>query len=211
MWVLKLGGSLYHGAELPRWVNAIASSDDPPVVVPGGGPFADHVRDAQRRWGISDKHAHAMALLAMEQMGRLLCGLHPRLVACGDVASIRAALACGQVAVWMPSRAVLAQPSITADWTVTSDSLSLCLGDDLGARSVVLIKSAELPDGPVSVGAMQRRGIVDAAFERFAQRLDGMIMLVHCGYDGSLSQLSGGGAGCRLMVGRRSFTSSFAF
>lgn len=37
------------------------------VIVPGGGPFADAVREFERRYGLSADAGHWMALLAMDQ------------------------------------------------------------------------------------------------------------------------------------------------
>ena len=47
------------------------------LVVPGGGGFADAVRDCDQRFGLSDEAAHRMAILAMEQFGWLLSELIP--------------------------------------------------------------------------------------------------------------------------------------
>ncbi|MCG8046554.1 MAG: hypothetical protein N0C89_17320 [Candidatus Thiodiazotropha endolucinida] len=74
MWVVKLGGSLFNSADLRDWLAVLAKAGSL-VIVPGGGPFADQVRLAQRLWQIDDSSAHLMALLAMEQFGRMLCGL----------------------------------------------------------------------------------------------------------------------------------------
>ena len=42
------------------------------VVVPGGGPFADAVREFERRFGLSADAGHWMALLAMDQYAQVL-------------------------------------------------------------------------------------------------------------------------------------------
>ena len=47
------------------------------VVVPGGGPFADAVRDFDRSLGLSPHTAHWMALLAMDQYGHVLADRIP--------------------------------------------------------------------------------------------------------------------------------------
>ena len=77
---VKLGGSLLEAAELRPWLAALAVLPGAPrVVVPGGGPFADTVRDAQARLGFHDLAAHRMAILAMQQYGLMLQALEPRL------------------------------------------------------------------------------------------------------------------------------------
>ena len=53
------------------------------VVVPGGGPFADAVRTAQGLWQFSDEVAHVMAIGAMDQFGRMLCGIEAAAEFCG--------------------------------------------------------------------------------------------------------------------------------
>ena len=52
-WVVKLGGSLYDSRHLPCWLDALSKTGA--IVVPGGGGFADRVRQAQVRWRFGDK------------------------------------------------------------------------------------------------------------------------------------------------------------
>jgi len=81
MWVVKLGGSLLGSPELPRWLDTLVQvSDGKVVIVPGGGIFADAVREAQKLAHVSDATAHHLALCAMDQFGLLLAGMNPSLV-----------------------------------------------------------------------------------------------------------------------------------
>ena len=192
MWVVKLGGSLWDSASLMNWIEELATTAHRCVLVPGGGPFADQVRTAQARWGFADDSAHSMALLAMEQMARMLCALHPRLVAVADVRAIRHALVGGLVPVWLPSRMALAETAIAADWSVTSDSLAVWLGSRLGARGVLLVKSAELPQTAADIQALQCRGLLDAAFDRYARQFGGPLWVVSRAHSGALADILGG-------------------
>ncbi|MGH8677643.1 MAG: aspartate kinase, partial [Burkholderiales bacterium] len=125
MWVVKFGGSLAHSENLRRWLDVIATAGAGKVVlVPGGGPFADAVREAQQQIEFDDHTAHRMALLAMEQYGLCLCGSQTGLVPAGSTATIRDALEKEEVPVWMPSTLVLGDPSIPESWDVTADSLA---------------------------------------------------------------------------------------
>jgi len=159
MWVVKLGGSLAHGESLTDWLDALAACP-PLVLVPGGGPFADQVRDAQSRWGFDDATAHHLALLAMEQYGRMLCGLRPALVPAETVGALAAAVSSGVSAVWMPVVMALADPAIPRSWDMTSDSLAAWLAARLGAADLLLIKSAPL-DPDDSLERMAATGVVD--------------------------------------------------
>jgi aspartokinase-like uncharacterized kinase len=143
------------------------------VIVPGGGPFADQVRAAQRQWRFDDAAAHHMALLAMEQYGRMLAALHPGLRPADTRAAIARVRRAGAAAVWMPTRMVLGEPRIAASWDVTSDSLAAWLAGRLKADRLVLVKSVALDGGPVAASALARRGIVDAAFPVYAARCTG--------------------------------------
>jgi aspartokinase-like uncharacterized kinase len=183
MWVVKLGGSLFDSPLLLDWLGCLARAEIPLVVVPGGGPFADQVRAAQKHWDFEDACAHEMALLAMEQMGRMLCGLNPGLLPADELDSIRYLSDRGRIPVWLPSKDVLADPQIGQDWTVTSDSLAAWLAGKLGAQALLLVKSAELleglADGSADLAGLQQSGVLDGAFHRYAQELDCPVWMMH--------------------------------
>ncbi len=77
--IVKLGGSLARSERLTAWLDSLAEAAGEVVVVPGGGPFAERVREMQQRWRFDDPTAHHLALLAMEQFGRMLAVLRPGL------------------------------------------------------------------------------------------------------------------------------------
>jgi 5-(aminomethyl)-3-furanmethanol phosphate kinase len=164
--VLKLGGSLAEGSALPRWLAALAAGRGRAVVVPGGGAFADTVREQQRRHGFSDRAAHRMGLLAMEQFALMLADLLPCLAPCGTEEEVRAALAGDALPVWLPSRMALADAAIPESWDVTSDSLAAWLARRLGAARLVLVKSVAAPR-PLEAEALAAEGKVDPVFPRF--------------------------------------------
>lgn len=167
--VVKLGGSLAKNGELHGWLAALeACGADRVVVVPGGGSFADQVRDAQRGFGFDDATAHRMAILAMEQFGLMLCGLCGRLVAAGSAAEINAALARGAIALWLPSAMTKVAPDIPRSWEVTSDSLAAWLATRLDSQRLVLVKSVDPQRLRGSIGELANAGVVDRALPDFA-------------------------------------------
>jgi len=170
MWVVKIGGSLAASSELSAWLAALAGPRKVPlVVVPGGGPFADAVRRAQRRHGFDDRTAHLMALLATEQFGLMLCALGPGLVPAATLEAIRAAQGRGEVPVWMAAAMTADRPEIAASWDVTSDTLAAWLAGQMRAEALLLVKSAPPPQGPLSADGLAAAGLVDAAFPRMAR------------------------------------------
>lgn len=171
--VVKLGGSHVASPLLRPWLRAIAAAAGPVVLVPGGGPFADAVRAAQKVMGFDDRAAHAMALLAMAQGAIALASLEPALVVAEDDAAIARALAEAQVAVWSPS--VRDAPDVAKSWDVTSDSLALWLAARLQAVRAVIIKHRAVPGG-ASFAALAEDGVVDRAFPRFAASFAGEVV-----------------------------------
>ena len=178
--IVKLGGSLATAGTLRTWLDIILTQGGGrSIIVPGGGAFADGVRAAQQRLRFSDRTAHRMALLAMEQYAQLLQELAPRLCPCADEAQIAAALATSTVALWLPSAMVEADPAISESWDVTSDSLAAWLAHRLGATRLVLVKSAPAPEPGLSPTRLAALGLVDAAFPGYAAKAG--IPVVYCG------------------------------
>jgi aspartokinase-like uncharacterized kinase len=169
IWVVKLGGSLASDpALLRRWLRLLGAGGAGRVVtVPGGGPFADRVRELQAALGFPDTTAHRMAILAMEQFGILLADLAPGLMTADSDKGIREALAGGAVPVWLPAAMTLGNPEIPESWDVTSDSLAAWLARRLDAERLVLVKSCAVPEGEAAPDELRRLGIVDAAFPDF--------------------------------------------
>lgn len=169
--VVKLGGSTSREAQGPIWIAALAKAALPLVIVPGGGPFADAVRAAQADMGFSDRAAHAMAILAMEQIAHLVLdqqpvvdGRSPRLVGARSLPEMGAALTAGRIPVWLPSCMALAADDIRESWDITSDSLAAWLAGKLDAKTLLLIKQSSDFSDRDTVDRLMQRGILDAGF-----------------------------------------------
>ena len=145
MWIVKIGGSLLGSPELSRWLEVLVKfSKGHVIIVPGGGLFADAVREAQKLTNASDAVAHQLALLAMDQFGLLLAGMNDGLVTASSELEIAERGWQHRAMVWLPSQMILADQSIPQNWQVTSDSLSAWLANKLGAEQLILVKSKSL-------------------------------------------------------------------
>jgi 5-(aminomethyl)-3-furanmethanol phosphate kinase len=166
--IVKLGGSHASQPHLRAWLAALANCRGRAIVVPGGGPFADHVRQAQMTIGFDDGAAHHMALLAMEQFGAAICSLERSLVPALTLTAMRRALRAGRTPVWMAAKMALAAAgALPHSWDVTSDSLAAWLAGRVGAKRVALIKhGAPFGDRP-DLEDLAQRGIVDPLFARY--------------------------------------------
>lgn len=164
--VIKLGGSLASSPHLDTLLECISSAHLPMVIVPGGGPFADAVRDIQSLLGFDDAVAHDLALLSMAQYGRVLAARGGFRCASGSAAVSEACLRNSVPIVWLPDPSVDAL-DVERSWNVSSDSLAVWLANCIGSRRVILVKACH---EPVACGwhELANQGIVDAELPRIA-------------------------------------------
>jgi acetylglutamate kinase len=180
MWVVKIGGSLLGSPELKRWLEIFVKfSDGKIIIVPGGGVFADAVRQAQKISNISDAAAHKLAVLAMDQFGHLLHSLNPQLATASTELEIDERTWQHRAIVWLPSHMVLNDESIPKNWDVTSDSISAWLAEKVQAKHLVLLKS-DKPDHPeLCLKAITGTGLVDFEFQNFVRNKEFSTWLVN--------------------------------
>ena len=173
MWVIKLGGSLLGAPELLRWLELLVKfGDGKVVIVPGGGLFANSVREAQQISNASDEVAHQLALLAMDQFGILLASMNPGLVTASSELELAERGWQHRGIVWLPSKMALADSSIPQNWQVTSDSLSAWLANKLGAEQLILVKSKSLityqKEAPSKLQHLVDDELIDSQFVNFS-------------------------------------------
>jgi aspartokinase-like uncharacterized kinase len=169
MWVVKIGGSLLGSPELERWLEVVAKHGDGKIIiVPGGGLFANAVRDAQKISKISDACAHKLAVLAMDQFGLMLANMNPALATARTECEIDERTWQHRGIVWLPSHMVLADDTIPQSWDVTSDSIAAWLAQKLDAKHLVLIKSDKPDESKLELKTITKSGLVDKEFGDFA-------------------------------------------
>jgi aspartokinase-like uncharacterized kinase len=147
--VIKVGGGLLG---IPGALREVCSAigalgrQHAVVVVPGGGPLADVVRDLDRTMGLSDDASHWMAILAMDQYAHLLAERIDGAALVEEPGGIVATLGAGRVVVLAPSRWLRAADPLPHSWDATSDSVAAFVAGALDARRLVLVKPAEVGD-----------------------------------------------------------------
>jgi len=160
--VVKLGGSLMTHS-ICEWTAILGRPGGRSrLVVPGGGIFAETVRQAQRdasghvRFGHAI--AHDMAILGMHQFGLVLSEDLPEYQ---RLLTVRQVIAAAQGergiencnGIWLPDPHDLrTQSDIVASWDMTSDAFSVWIAAQANIKEVVLVKSVpadELNDRPL--------------------------------------------------------------
>ena len=174
--VLKIGGSLSRGNGLEDLCREICRLGEIHriVIVPGGGAFADQVRDTYTRFRLDETTAHHMALLAMDQYGCLLHYLMPGSVLTADLACARHEAESGKPAILLPTAAVLQDDSLPHSWQVTSDTISAWIARMSDCRRLIILKDVDglmavqdIRSGPVGL-------ILELTIEQLAKHRGGV-------------------------------------
>jgi aspartokinase-like uncharacterized kinase len=143
---VKVGGALLNAPDTFAWaVRELAGAprDGSVLVVPGGGPFADAVRDVERCVGLSDSAAHWAAVLAMNQCAHVLAAHLPG----ADLTEnpLRRPPA-HHIPVLAPYTWLRSTDPLPHSWDVTSDSIAAHVARVTGARRLILMKLASSVD-----------------------------------------------------------------
>jgi probable H4MPT-linked C1 transfer pathway protein len=141
--VVKIGGGLLaHEGCLDAVLAVIGDEahDRSLLIVPGGGPFADAVREQDDRLELDDDAAHWMAILAMDQYAHLIASRLRGAMLVRDAGEIAGALRVGRVPVLAPSSWLRRADPLPHSWSVTSDSIAAWVATQVGAGELVLIK-----------------------------------------------------------------------
>jgi 5-(aminomethyl)-3-furanmethanol phosphate kinase len=180
--VIKVGGSLFNWPELPFRLESFVGLQFPmtgierPMLIAGGGPAVEVVRELDRIHHLDDETAHHVALRAMDLSALLLTAVVPGLTLIDTLESALGVWASGRVPVLNPFRTFCEidqaelEP-LPASWSVTSDSIAARIAAHVKASRLILLKSASL-GCHTTRHAAARAGIVDPFFPEVARGLD---------------------------------------
>ena len=144
--VVKIGGSL---ALYPDKLKELcirlseAAKTHNVVLVPGGGEFADVVRKCDKRFNLSCKASHQMAILGMDQYGFLLSDLTANSQVVNQLEKVKELLNLGKLPVFLPSCLMLDKDPLENSWDVTSDSIAIYLAGQLDACKAILVTDVD--------------------------------------------------------------------
>lgn len=150
-WVLKIGGSLdtmngqEPGAVLKALISVIedGATNSKFVIAPGGGAFADFVRDESNRKNISDATAHVQATLAVSQFGYRLSELIENGAPAHDENEVERLWNKNKIPVFIPYPFIINDSSVPFSWRATSDTFAARICQRLGIKKLVLLKSVD--------------------------------------------------------------------
>lgn len=164
--VVKVGGSLFDmqslGSRLRQWLDR--HQDQRNVLIAGGGPLVDCIRQWDDHYGLGDGFAHRESITLMSSTARVLGQLLPNapiVTSIGDLHDDRDQILD-------VTEFVLTRSDLPESWTVTSDAIAATVALELGA-DLHLFKST-LPQSD-DMGDWSHRGFVDEHFVELANTL----------------------------------------
>lgn len=129
MYVFKVGGSLIDYA---KDIMAVLKNYDV-LIIPGGGIFADTVREVYKKFDLSEQAAHRMAIAAMEQYGMFL----------SDISGVKTASSANKIktpCIFLPYRL---KKTFKPSWSITSDTMACYIARKVGAEKFILLKDVD--------------------------------------------------------------------
>ncbi len=131
MIVIKFGGSL-----LERAVDIMKVLKKYRVfIIPGGGIFADFVREFYKKYKVSEFSAHRMAILSMEQYAYYL----------SDISGIKLTDKLEKKAprIFLPYKLLSKEDPFKPSWKVTSDSIACFITKKLGENFFIKLTDVD--------------------------------------------------------------------
>ena len=143
--VVKVGGSLSRGDGLPDLCREISrlGRRHPLLVVPGGGDFANAVRNLYRKYSLDETAAHYMAVLAMDQYGYLLNQLIPESFLIDSLDTHPPEIHSGCVPILLPFALIKQCDPLPHSWQVTSDTIAAWVAHRVGSDRLILLKDVD--------------------------------------------------------------------
>jgi aspartokinase-like uncharacterized kinase len=140
--IVKIGGGLFrHADDFGRVLDLVGASRERRVaIVPGGGAFADTVREAYARVHLSETAAHWMAVLAMDQYAHLLADRMRNSTLVSIPSELDPVLQSGRVPIVAPFAWLRKTDALPHGWHVTSDSIAAWIAGQVCATRLVLVK-----------------------------------------------------------------------
>ncbi len=144
--IAKVGGSLLHWKGLPAALNRWLSTQSiaRTILVAGGGPFVDTVRNLDRRLRMSASESHWLAIRTMSLTAAVLSALIREAALIDDLGDSISKTDSG-LFIFDPlvflQQASSREHVLPESWAMTSDSIAAYIANCLQADELVLIKS----------------------------------------------------------------------
>ena len=166
MWIIKIGGSWIKNANLIKLIKLLVNLDNQKfIIVPGGGIFADSVREASKLNFLSEDQSHFLALKSTEIFGYMIKSLENRIHITEKINSFK------EKNLWLPSKILKNERNFKKNWESTSDSVATWLYSNISSKGLIFIKSISLGIKNVyKIEALQKKNILDSNMHLFLKK-----------------------------------------
>jgi len=175
--VIKLGGSLLDWPEWPPRLTAFLAGypEVNPVLIVGGGRFADVLRDLDRVHHLGEDRSHSLALHVLDATAQVAAALLPGAAVVATIDRLDPTWAAGRIPIFAPRLFLLGDDRESPDplphaWTTTTDSIAARLAVHLEAE-LILLKSCPLPPEVSDWSTAAALGLVDPEFPQAVEKI----------------------------------------
>ena len=175
MWIVKIGGSWLKNPSLPTLLTRIKKiCNKNIVIVPGGGSFADSIRDVYDKTKMTESLANKLALKSTELFAEYLKELDNDLCLIDNPRNFTKE----KISVWLPSKKLSQNNSFQNNWDSTSDSIAAWLGNKIRAEGIIFIKSLKEFKNKNKLYNLQNQNILDKNISIYLSGYNGLIKIV---------------------------------
>jgi len=143
--VLKIGGSIFQKSSAEKLWRTLEEliRQFSFIIVPGGGDFANLVRNYYKLYQISDDSAHWMAILCENILGFLILEHLKSAIPVFGISEISAAIKSFKIPIFLPFQYLFEHDPLPHSWEVTSDSIAAYFAETLQAQKLILVKDVD--------------------------------------------------------------------
>lgn len=113
------------------------------VIIPGGGSYANLVREIDNKMNIGDTLAHWMAILAMNTQGKKLINKFSEIEGVDYINILEESIQDKKIFLFLPYDYLQRNDELPHSWDVTSDSITIYLAHKFGLKKCYLIKDID--------------------------------------------------------------------
>ncbi|WP_421078419.1 [5-(aminomethyl)furan-3-yl]methyl phosphate kinase [Methanothermococcus sp. Ax23] len=144
MHLIKVGGSLtYFARHLLSELKIFCSDgsdnggENKIIVVPGGGAFANVVRDLNEKGGLNNRSSHKLATMSMDLTGIYFSEISGIKTA-DNLYDAKKLLEEENIVILLPSKIVLSTDELPHSWDITSDSIAAYIARLLNLNNIII-------------------------------------------------------------------------
>ena len=147
--IIKFGGSITERGtlkqimQLGKTLSSLFDRRQDFAIVPGGGLFAEFVRETQEKYNLDDEQAHWMAIQAMEQHANFLLKFMPNSNLYDFSSKDFESLIFDKLPILRVMKYMRTESALERTWNSTSDAIAAEIAIKINAEKLVFLKDID--------------------------------------------------------------------